>query len=118
MRLRHRWLKKAMLLPMGITISEVDDASDSCLFFKGIMTRYLTQCIPFDRPQEQLYWWLRQSKANGLFRIDVGPRYLLERTPLGYPPLVPGFPRMFKDEVPHDVYAIEGMFRTLCIHWV
>ena len=112
---RFRWLDT--LVPMGITISEVDDASDSCLFFKSIITRNHSQRIPFDKPEEQLYWWLRKSRAGGIFKIDVGPRYLLKEKPAGYP-LKPGFPRIFKDEVPYNVFAIKGNIHTLCIREV
>src|SRR5215469_6548695 len=54
MRLRYYWLdflKTAILIPIGMTITEVDNSSNSCLLLENIMTQINKfNHLPGDRP--------------------------------------------------------------------
>lgn len=107
-RLRHTWshnrwldfLASTVLLPTGITIADVVDKSNSCLFLNYLVTA-LDKSPPgftLQRTQEQLLW--RLSPSKGLHVIDIGP------FPLETPTLLPREAQFF-------ICRIKGMTSLL-----
>jgi hypothetical protein len=75
MRFKYGWLRNLPLrIPMGMTIAEANRASQSCSFFRSIMTRGGQTDLLFRDEDAQLYWWLGLAKhTTGLCKVEIAP---------------------------------------------
>ena len=96
MRFKYGWLRNNLPLriPMGMTIVEANRASQSCSFFRSIMTRG-GQLDRLSRDEDaQLYWWLGLAKhTTSLCKVEIAT---LDQGSL------------YVDNAPYTIYAIRG----------